>query len=487
MCIYDLLNFILPGTTRLPATSLIYEILGSPFSPNPFGSLGHRIFRFCIPDEWYRRTNSRIAPTAGSELSEATLRRLAALQESDEEDEDEGTTKLDGKAESHLRHPTATQTMEQRGLVTQGRLSSMFEGWLRPTSPTTARHSTVFISDNKKSVSEPRLVESLTENMHEGNQTTASADEGDLDDFDAAFELMLVGIYFARHFGIYLISVPLQDEFGLKGEKRSAMHALTRDRKAYLLRQNRQFRSSSQSSDAEATLHANHPPHSVTYGPSSAANLLPRLIPQLTGDPNLPRRFSIFGWGVPSGAPTAASAATSGFSGELNTTGRGSPGRGKSQTIEFVEEAQPIQVQTTGGLWSSWWTSSGGEKTTSGEKSGKKESGNSAKWYIDALCIGKPPDMKLVKHLISLRVHLSTAKLAFIEDFVCNQKGLEAIGMLLAGLVGKGGKRKQLNEVETTALLELIKCLRVLLNTEVSSMIKLIKVGCDVQHLTAWF
>lgn len=480
-----MLNFTLPESTRLPATSLIYEILGFPFSPNPFGSSGHRIFRFCIPDEWYRRTSSRVVSTAGSEPSEATLRRLAALQESDEEDEDEETTKLAGKAESHLRHPTAAQTMEQRGLVTQGRLSSMFEGWLRPTSPTTARHSTVFISENKKSVSEPRLVEFLTENMQDGNQTTASADEENLDDFDTAFESMLVGIYSARHFRAYLICVPLQDEFGLKGEKRSAMYALTRDRKAYLLRQNRQFRSSSQPSDAETTLHATHPPHAVTYGPSSAASLLPRLIPQLTGDPNLPRRFSIFGWGVPSAAPTVASAVTGGFSGELNTAGRGSPGRGESQTLAFVEEAQPIQVQTTGGLWSSWWTSSGGEQTASGDKSSKKESGNSAKWYIDALCIGKPPDMKLVKHLISLRVHLSTAKLAFIEDFVRNQKGLEAIGMLLAGLVGKGGKRKRLNEVETTVLLELIKCLRVLLNTEVSSIIKLIQVGCDVHRLTA--
>ena len=76
-------------------------------------------------------------------------------------------------------------------------------------------------------------------------------------------------------------------------------------------------------------------------------------------------------------------------------------------------------------------------------------------------------DMKLVKHLISLRVHLSTASLTWIEEFVHERRGMEVLGMLLAGLVGKSGKRKALTEVEGTVLFELIKCLRVLLNTEV--------------------
>jgi hypothetical protein len=76
--------------------------------------------------------------------------------------------------------------------------------------------------------------------------------------------------------------------------------------------------------------------------------------------------------------------------------------------------------------------------------------------------------MKLVKHLISLRVHLSTAKLVWIQQFVGEEKGLEVLGTLLAGLVGKGGKRRNLTDIETSNLLEIIKCLRVLLNTEVN-------------------
>jgi hypothetical protein len=47
--------------------------------------------------------------------------------------------------------------------------------------------------------------------------------------------------------------------------------------------------------------------------------------------------------------------------------------------------------------------------------------------------------MKLIKHLIALRVHLSTAPLAIIQGFVGPQKGLSALGQLLAGLVGKSG------------------------------------------------
>lgn len=80
----------------------------------------------------------------------------------------------------------------------------------------------------------------------------------------------------------------------------------------------------------------------------------------------------------------------------------------------------------------------------------------------------KSTDVKLVKHLISLRVHLSTAKLSWVEQFLDEQKGMAALGTLLAELVGKGGKRKKLTDVEETVLYEVIKCLRVLLNTEVS-------------------
>lgn len=245
---------------------------------------------------------------------------------------------------------------------------------------------------------------------------------------------------------------------GLKEEKKVEMYALSPDRKKFLLRQNRQFKSSTSQAPSQ-------PIYPASYGPASAAALLPKLVPQLTGDAGLIRRFSIVGWGSGTTPAPAVVSSDSRNSGEFSRTLDS-----HDQVSKLSEEIQPLQPQTTGGLWSNWWASSGGDKSSEPEKSGK-ELAKSTKWYIDGLRIGKAPDIKQVKHLITLRVHLSTAKLAFIQDFVGVEKGLVALGKLLAGLVGKGGKRKTLTELETTILLEVLKCLRVLLNTEASKQL----------------
>ena len=79
----------------------------------------------------------------------------------------------------------------------------------------------------------------------------------------------------------------------------------------------------------------------------------------------------------------------------------------------------------------------------------KKEVDTSARSYINSIQSCKVPDMKLVKHLISLRVHLSTAKVVFIEEFVVKEQGLQVLGALLATMVGKSGKKRRLTEIET--------------------------------------
>lgn len=239
------------------------------------------------------------------------------------------------------------------------------------------------------------------------------------------------------------------------------MYALPPERKKYLVRQNRDFKIANR--QAPASPQATYP---ASFGPVNSAGLLPRLIPQLTGDAGLIRRFSVIGWG--SGAtsttvPPLISSGSNGSSGEFNSNSS-LQGNFQAQITRVAEDMQPLQPQSTGNLWTSWWASAGGEKF---EKDGENESAKSAKWYIDGLRIGKVPDVKLVKHLITLRVHLSTAKLAFISDFVTSEKGLIGLGTLLSGLVGKGGKKKVLSEIETTVLLEVLKCLRVLLNTAV--------------------
>jgi len=245
---------------------------------------------------------------------------------------------------------------------------------------------------------------------------------------------------------------------GLKGEKRTRMYELSTNHKKYLLEQHRGSRPNATQSLVSGR--NSQRSHAASYGPSSSSALLPRLVPQLTGDAGLARRFSLAGWGAGGTAPLISSEPD-------RSSGEFSSGVGNKRRKK-VGELQPIRPQTTGGLWGSWWASSGGENIVPGEKAGTKETSRSAKWYVEALRAGRSVDAKLVKYLISLRVHLSTAKLGWIEEFVGKEKGLDALGALLAGLVGRGGKRRNLNDMETTILLELIKCLRVLLNTEVS-------------------
>jgi len=237
------------------------------------------------------------------------------------------------------------------------------------------------------------------------------------------------------------------------------MHALSPERKKFLLHENRKFKSSIQQPSSNGA----HSTYSASYGPSSAAALLPKLVPQLTGDVGLIRRLSIVGWGsATAAAPPVTSSDFVDTNGEFNNS---------TSPTNSGDEMPPLQQQSTGTMWSSWWTSSGGEKPSSSDKDARQEFAKSARWYIDGLRIRKAPDMKLVKHLITLRVHLSTAKLTFVQEFVGAEKGLMALGSLLANLVGKGGKKKNLNEVETTVLLEVLKCLRVLLNTSVRCVV----------------
>jgi hypothetical protein len=85
--------------------------------------------------------------------------------------------------------------VEQRGFVTQGRLSGIFDGWLKPTSPTSSsRPSSVISSENRKSVSEPTLVNHvITSNFVRSSLSGSDNSDGENEDgFDSAFEEMLV-------------------------------------------------------------------------------------------------------------------------------------------------------------------------------------------------------------------------------------------------------------------------------------------------------
>jgi diaphanous 1 len=235
---------------------------------------------------------------------------------------------------------------------------------------------------------------------------------------------------------------------GLVGDKRLAMYNMPDHKKATLLEQH--FNSQLKASSANRSSH-----YAASYGPSSASALLPRLVPQLTGDSSIMKRLSIASWTTPVEPPPQPQG--------LHRSPTHSP-RTSIDGTHRVGEIQPLQPQSTGSLWSSWWASSGGENGPA--PSQPSQDVHSIKQYLEPLR-RKRLDHRFVKDMIALRVHLSTAQLSWVEDFTDVEGGINLLESILTSLVGKGGKRKQLNDAESSALLELMKCFRVLLNIRV--------------------
>lgn len=250
------------------------------------------------------------------------------------------------------------------------------------------------------------------------------------------------------------------------------MRKLSTERKRYLLHQNRQLKNASVSSLTWSK--AGTPPKQVTqyaasYGPSSGGQLLSKQA-ATSPDTGFFKKFSISSW--TSSRPTTPVQAPE----PVRSSREFNDGSVRRISRPDLEDVEPLQPQNTGSsMWSGWWASSGGEKRPklTEKPNGTEERGQA--WYVDGIRTGKPSEMKTAKHLISLRVQLSTAKLSWIEDFVDDHHGLDALAASLAGLVAKGGKRKQLSEIEETVVLETVKCLRVLLNTQAC----LVELDCE--------
>ncbi|KAL5487624.1 hypothetical protein ACEPAI_5732 [Sanghuangporus weigelae] len=386
-------------------------------------------YRFCVPDEWYRRPNSRVPSISPSE---ATLRRLSDMEA--EESEGEGTVKQKPTAPSSPTSSTVkprSDSPDSAGTFSSKRFSSLFDGWLGPTSvPSPSQEEA---EENRRPiVSEPLAVEKRMSSVSD-SESEFSCDEED-------FERMI-------------------DDLGLKGEKREAMRNMPMDRKRYLLRQNRQLRSMAGGKAAPQTSL-----QSATVGPARAAPIVPSIVPNLTGD-GIMKRFSISSWG---GSPSAGEPS----SGSPSSPRANDPLSSNEKAVAKVagsNEIGPLQPQTTGSLWGNWWTSSGTDAwmtSLSKSRTPVARDTSSTAYYAEGLRSRKASDIKLVKHLISLRVHLSTAKVSWVDQFLGESKGMDALAGILASLVGKGGKRRKLSDTEESVLYEVVKCLRVLLNTE---------------------
>ncbi|KAG1763151.1 armadillo-type protein [Suillus occidentalis] len=393
------------GTLKISSSSVLSDLIRSSLA----NSCQKPTLRFCVPEEWYLRPQALLQSSVRP--SEDTLKRFEGIKA--EEDDAEGTTK---QKKSTLDALTAHAcTARPTSPDWRGSITSLF-AWQQPAPPTSPPSSS---STKRKSVSDPILVEQRTGgSVMSVSQPNILEDEM-LEIDRAEFERCL-------------------DHMVLKGDARDRMYLLPAAKKRQVMEQARGFHSTL---DGKAP----RPSQSTqsTLGASGGGAFLPRLVPQLTGDSGILKRFSMATWGASTAAPPVMSHDLNRSSGEFD---------------KVTETMQHLQAQTTSSMFGSWWASSGGEKNTG------TESVISAKRYVDGLR-RMEADSRLFKHLISLRVYLSTAKLPWIDDFIA-EDGMNALGGVLAALVSKGGKRTFLADIENAVLLEVVKCLRVLLNTQ---------------------
>ena len=374
------------------------------------------VYYFCIPEHW---------------LLQPKLHPTSIQQHSGIESEDENTAKQRKSAEIPSSRPVSP---EWRSSIAQSRLATFFPSWAQPAPATT---SAVIASANRQSISEPLLmVEQNTGESFSFSGVTSDSNEGWNDVESEELERCLVCCSHSSCLIHQRNTIPIQNQLGLTSDARANIFRQSSEKKRQLIQDIRRTRTLS--SERTST------PASTTSIPTR----LPRLIPQFSGDSSIFRRFSVFStWGSASTPIPRLTGDGKRFSGEFES--------GSSPDLYA-----PAQPQTTGGVFSSLWAILGGEPMTGTDKD------VSARAYIDNLRKARTLDAKFVNYLISLRVHLSTAQLEWIESFLA-EDGMAAITDLLTSLIGKPGKRRVLTDGESSVLLELIRCLRVLLNTRV--------------------
>lgn len=143
------------------------------------------------------------------------------------------------------------------------------------------------------------------------------------------------------------------------------MHAMSPEKKQQLIEQVRgQFDKNTAPSAAASS----------TYGPPSGSLLLPRIVPQFSGDSGFFKRMTAFPtWGSTTSPPAPMVNPKSRSSGEFATVSR------SSLSSEITEEdVQHIHPQATGSMFSTWWAVLRGETTPNNENS------VSARAYVDS-------------------------------------------------------------------------------------------------------
>lgn len=191
-------NFVPGGSARISPSVRLSRILEAAQDNSPTNIPSYRL---CVPDEWFRRSRTRTLSSGSLTPSEATIKRLADLEESEEEDDEEpaegeGTAKAQPAAiQSAASSPR--KSGDWRGTFSQTRLSTMFEGWL-PSNPTSAApvESSVQNRRTSLSVSDPiplqtELTESESDDLGEFEEMMVKRFHSDLQFYSNMLDRMV--------------------------------------------------------------------------------------------------------------------------------------------------------------------------------------------------------------------------------------------------------------------------------------------------------
>lgn len=351
--------------------------------------------------------------------------------------------------EAHVTRKKATHTATAR-------LSRMFEGWIstapgesadqpssssspspaskeRPISQISISSSSVpqqGRSSLRKSISSPIS----SPKSPSSDWPTFNHVEAEDDDLEARFE-------------------QLMQELGIKGPSRAAMIALSDDRKKFLIAQNESAKCTPCKSKIQS-------PNETSTSPDHSGGLADTLSRASTalvwGN-----RFSIAsiaGW---TGDGVATSSSTPPTSSSARESFPSSRVTSVTTDSDESEAVKPNSTGASGSLWTNWW----GASSDTVEK-------DDPSYYPRLILTDKLSRKDLVKTLISLRVTLSSAKLIWISAFL-DERGLQALEHLLQVETQPLANNSvmEMKEMSNVILSESVKCLRTLMNTEVSTIV----------------
>lgn len=384
-----------------------------------------------------------------SNIGDDSQDTIRATQNSDEEEE-EGEGTLKGLEQTAKAADPSRQALSSRGTT---RLSSLFDVWSYPThSP----DSNSLKDPLKQSIGRSRIVSEPMAVDDFRRASTLNMDIASLDissgheppnpaDLNAEFENMM-------------------DQLGIKQNQREAMRQMDEQRKRFLIsQQNQKAAPSGQPVQTHRTgperPGSRHSTASYT-SPTMALNGL--------------KRFSLWSTGSASSTSDMSSRPQS-PEGPLSpvVSDNGSVLSFVSQDTEAHTPPAPLLQTATG--WSSWFSAGSPAKpsTAVSNQAAGMNAKDTPEFYVSQIVNGKLARANLAKHLIALRVRLATAALSWIQEFLLKD-GLAALEKVLRTFTSKTSSatgRDGITEMDASVQTEAIRCLRIILNTEVNQVL----------------